>query len=106
MLRTIIGAALAVLLAGAAASTVYTQSGPPTELFFSEYIEGSSFNKALEIYNGTSGPIDLTAGGYIIQMYFNGSTSSGLNIPLSGTIAAGDVFVVTNASASDAIKTQ
>ena len=25
----------------------------PTELFFSEYIEGSSNNKALEIYNGT-----------------------------------------------------
>ena len=27
----------------------------PTELFFSEYIEGSSNNKALEIYNGTGG---------------------------------------------------
>ena len=33
----------------------------PTELFFSEYIEGSSNNKALEIYNGTGAPIDLAA---------------------------------------------
>ncbi len=31
----------------------------PTELFFSEYIEGSSYNKALEIYNGTGSPSTL-----------------------------------------------
>ena len=32
----------------------------PTDLFFSEYIEGSSSNnKALEIYNGTGAPVDL-----------------------------------------------
>lgn len=35
-----------------------------TELFFSEYIEGTSNNKALEIFNGTGAPINLTAGGY------------------------------------------
>ncbi len=29
---------------------------PPTELFISEYVEGSSNNKALEIYNGTGPP--------------------------------------------------
>ena len=29
------------------------------DLFFSEYVEGSSNNKALEIYNGTGAPIDL-----------------------------------------------
>jgi hypothetical protein len=75
-----------------------------TELFFSEYIEGSSNNKALEIYNGTGSPIDLGAGGYIIQMYFNGATTVGLGINLTGTVADGDVFVVTNASAVQAIK--
>ena len=36
----------------------------PTELFFSEYIEGTSFNKALEIFNGTGSAVDLAAGGY------------------------------------------
>ena len=36
----------------------------PTDLFFSEYIEGSSSNKALEIYNGTGAAVDLAGGGY------------------------------------------
>ena len=46
----------------------------PTDLFFSEYIEGSSFNKALEIYNGTGADVPL--GGYTVKMYFNGNTSA------------------------------
>ena len=33
-------------------------SAAPTELFFSEYIEGSSNNKAVEIYNGTGVAVD------------------------------------------------
>jgi predicted extracellular nuclease len=37
------------------------------DLFFSEYIEGSSNNKALEIYNGTGAAIDLAAAGYVVQ---------------------------------------
>ena len=40
-------------LAFAAVPLQSAQAATPTELFFSEYIEGSSFNKALEIYNGT-----------------------------------------------------
>ena len=38
-------------------------SAMATELFFSEYIEGSSNNKALEIFNGTGAAVDLAAGG-------------------------------------------
>ncbi|HEY9494676.1 MAG TPA: hypothetical protein VIR15_07480, partial [Intrasporangium sp.] len=41
-----------------------TAQAAPTELFFSEYIEGSSNNKALEIYNGTGAPVNLATGGY------------------------------------------
>ncbi|MGH3015620.1 MAG: hypothetical protein ACRDNN_11790, partial [Gaiellaceae bacterium] len=59
----------------------------PTELFFSEYVEGSSNNKALEIYNGTGAPVDLGANAYNVQMYFNGSSSAGLTINLVGTVA-------------------
>jgi predicted extracellular nuclease len=81
-------------------------SAAPTELFFSEYIEGSSYNKALEIYNGTGSAVDLAAGGYNVQMYFNGSTSAGLTIDLTGTVADGDVYVVAHSSAVAAILAQ
>ena len=75
----------------------------PTELFLSEYVEGSSNNKALEIYNGTGAPVDLAAGSYSIQMFFNGSASAGLTINLTGTVAAGDVYVLAHSSAAAAI---
>ncbi len=74
----------------------------PTELFFSEYIEGSSNNKALEISNGTGAPMTLTDT-YDVQMCFNGNTLCTLTIPLVGTVAAGDVFVLAQASANAAI---
>jgi len=73
-----------------------------TELFLSEYIEGSSNNKAIEIFNGTGAPINLSAGNYTIRFYFNGNTSFS-TITLTGTIAAGDVFVLANSSANAAI---
>ncbi len=81
-------------------------AGAPTELFFSEYIEGSSNNKALEIYNGTGVTIDLAAGAYSIQMFFNGSASAGLTINLTGTVASGDVYVVAQSAASAPILAQ
>jgi hypothetical protein len=78
----------------------------PTELFFSEYIEGSSNNKALEIYNGTGGAIDLAANGYSVQMFFNGNPAAGLTINLTGTVAAGDVYVLAQSAAVQAILDQ
>jgi predicted extracellular nuclease len=93
--------ALVVVLGGAMPA-----AGAPTELFFSEYIEGTSNNKALEIYNGTGAAIDLAANGYSVQMFFNGSGTAGLTINLTGTVAAGDVFVLAQASASAAILAQ
>lgn len=63
------------------------------DLFISEYVEGWSNNKALEIYNPTDEAIDLSA--YMVIRYSNGSTSaSAANaIQLTGTVAAGDVHV-------------
>ncbi len=74
--------------------------GTPTELFFSEYVEGSSFNKALEIYNGTGATVELAPQQYIVEMYFNGATTPNLTIGLQGNLASGDAYVVTNLSAS------
>jgi len=78
----------------------------PTELFFSEYIEGSSNNKALEIFNGTGATVNLGASTYNVQMFFNGSSVAGLTINLVGTVADGDVFVLAQASAGPTILAQ
>ncbi|NEQ22582.1 MAG: hypothetical protein F6K28_26055, partial [Microcoleus sp. SIO2G3] len=75
------------------------------DLFFSDYIEGSSNNKALEIYNGTGAAIDLAATGYVVQLYSNGS-SSPTTLNLTGTVASGDVFVFAQSSASSEILAQ
>jgi predicted extracellular nuclease len=77
-----------------------------TELFFSEYVEGTSNNKALELFNGTGAPIDLAVGGYAVSMHFNGNPNPGLTINLNGTIAPGDVFVLAHNDADPAIRAQ
>ena len=78
----------------------------PTELFFSEYIEGSSNNKALEIYNGTGAAVNLGTGGYNVQMFFNGNPVSTLTINLTGTVANGDVYVLAQSAANATILAQ
>ena len=78
-------------------------SAAPSELFLSEYIEGSSFNKAVEIYNGTGGAVDLAAGAYTLELYSNGSVTASQSVALSGTIADGDVYVLANSAAAAAI---
>ena len=56
------------------------------ELFISEYIEGWSNNKAIEIYNPTGSAIDMSD--YQLERYSNGATSAQDNqeVVLSGTI--------------------
>lgn len=74
-----------------AASVSYSQNC--SELFISEYVEGWSNNKALEIYNPTDAAIDLSQ--YIVVRYSNGATSAASNnaVQLSGIVASHDVFV-------------
>ena len=71
--RILSAAATLSLLASAmapVASTVHAAAG--SELFFSEYIEGSSNNKALEIYNPTDNAINLSASAVPPEILFNG----------------------------------
>jgi hypothetical protein len=72
-----------------------------SDLFISEYIEGSSSNKAIEIYNPTASVIDLST--YEIGVYQNGASSPNQSVTLSGTIGANDVYVVAHSSAIAAI---
>jgi endonuclease I len=71
------------------------------DLFFSEYIEGSSYNKALEIVNITGSTINLS--NYKIKKQSNGTGSWSSGYSLSGQLASGEVFVIANANASASI---
>ncbi len=83
---------------------ITVETAPPTatvdstKIFFSEYIEGSSNNKALEIYNATGEDIDLSM--ISIKTYFNGNTSASGNLSLSGALLNNDVYVIVNNLAS------
>lgn len=68
------------------------------DLFFSEYIEGSSNNKAIEIYNPTGSDVDLS--NYRVIRANNGGTTLSDSLVLSGSLANNDVFVIGNASAA------
>ena len=59
---------------------------PTTGFFISQYIEGSSFNKAIELYNNTGGALDLSD--FVIGRISNGGTDIEATITLSGTLAA------------------
>ncbi|MBP7309797.1 MAG: chitobiase/beta-hexosaminidase C-terminal domain-containing protein [Candidatus Cloacimonetes bacterium] len=76
--------------------------GQAADLFFSEYVEGTSNNKALEIFNGTGDPIDLSA--YTVKLGSNGGTWSATNIlTMTGILDDGDVYIIANAGADPSI---
>ena len=60
---------------GVASSATFTGFSPPAApLYFSEYVEGSASNKALEIWNFSPNSVDLSA--CSIKLYTNGSTTA------------------------------
>jgi len=73
------------------------------DLFFSEYIEGSAQNKALEIFNPTIQPIELD--NYRIAQSANGG---GWNywheFPEDAILEPNDVWVITTDEADDSLK--
>lgn len=66
-------------------------TGDPTALIISEYVEGSSNNKYLEIANISDSEIDLAA--YTLIKYTNGAEDGAVEMALSGTLAPGAVKV-------------
>lgn len=70
-----------------------------SDLFFSEYIEGTSFNKALEIVNLTGTDVDLEAGNYSIKKQSNGAGDWMGELLLTGTLSRNQVYVIGNAAA-------
>ena len=77
-----------------------------SDLFISEYVEGSGSNKAVEIYNGTGQVVNLSQ--YtLVMVNFSGSSTptkdaSERSLALSGTLNDGETFVYYNSGiASD-----
>lgn len=74
------------------------------DLFISEYLEGGSFNKYIEIYNPTNQDIDLSS--YKLAMHsYSGSADNGNDagikeIALTGTLAAKMVIVYKHSKAT------
>lgn len=66
------------------------------ELLFSEYVEGSGSNKALEIHNPGPDAVDLS--GYTVEQYSNGRATPGASFALRSTLAAGAVHVLAHTS--------
>ncbi len=77
-------------------------------LIISQYYEGASNNKWIEIYNPGPGSVDLYAGGYRLGLWANvanreawktGAAPGGVMV-LSNSIAAGATYLVKNTSAA------
>ncbi|MDZ4182839.1 MAG: lamin tail domain-containing protein, partial [Candidatus Cloacimonadaceae bacterium] len=78
-------------------------SAQAVNLFFSEYLEGSSNNKAIELFNGTGATVDLSQ--YTVRLASNGGVWSTTNsVTLTGTLANNGVYVIANAQANAAIQ--
>ena len=62
-------------------------------LFFSEYVEGTGNNKAVEIYNAGTAAYDI--GGCTVNIYSNGSSTTSASITLTTlSLAADDVHTL------------
>lgn len=65
-----------------------------SDLLFSEYIEGSSNNKALEISNATGGAVNMSI--YSIKKQTNGAGAWSTGLALTGTLNNGGKFTIVN----------
>ena len=76
-------------------------------LIISEYVEGGSNNKAVELYNNSG--TELSLDGYNISLYSNGNgelASPNNTLDLSGTLPANGTYVIVNAGSVDELKTK
>jgi len=76
--------------ASAGAGGATTIAPVPTTLYFSEYVEGSSSNKALEITANEHSVLDTCK----VGAYFNGSAEASVVASLSGVLEAGQVLTL------------
>ncbi|CAM1368285.1 endonuclease [Tenacibaculum xiamenense] len=83
------------------ATTSGSSSGTASELLISEYVEGSSYNKAIELANFTGNTINLS--NYSIKKASNGGGWSN-TLTLNGSLQNGQTYVIAHSSASTSVK--
>lgn len=79
-----------------------TTEAQATDLYISEYVEGSANNKAVEIYNGTDQSVDLSQ--YTLALYSSGASEPTNSLQLSGQLSSGAVYVVGHPLAGEEVK--
>lgn len=71
------------------------------DLIISAYVEGSSWNKAIQLFNGTGKAVDLSK--YTLQKQSNGAGSFGTPLHLTGTLANNSTYVIVHKTAGTAL---
>lgn len=72
------------------------------DIIISKYIEGSSNNKAIELYNGTGKEIDLSR--YSLKRQTNGNGSFSSELKLKGVLPNNSCWLICLDAATDALK--
>src|SRR5690554_2072515 len=73
-----------------------------SDLFISEYSEGSNYNKYIEIFNGTGKHINLSE--YSVKLFNNGASTPQYELALSGVLNDGETYIIYNGAANTTIK--
>lgn len=79
-------------------------NGYSNDLIISEYCEGTSNNKYIEIFNGTNSDIGLS--NYILKQSYDGNgwdSNQSFSLPLSGVLSKNEVYVIAASNASSQI---
>ena len=72
--------------------SIISQNTGEDFVLISEYVEGSLYHKALEIFNGSAETLDLA--GWTLRKQTNGGGDFGNELTLSGSVAPWDVYVI------------
>ncbi len=79
---------------------VYRGVSKATDLFISAYVEGSSYNKAIAIYNGTNGDVPLSEYALYRQQNGIGTFTDAFKLP-NKNLKAGETFILVSSQCSD-----
>jgi hypothetical protein len=70
-------------------------------LIISEYVEGSSNNHAIELYNGTRSSINI--GNFFLRIYLDGATTPITTVSMAGQVQPGATYVIVHTGSSPAV---